>query len=85
MGKEEDTRAQLLSEDYLLMEDPSENCDCPCELTQQAYRIQPLFKFKLIEQESSCWQELCLRNIPDLLQPKHISKLIDEKGVVVGL
>jgi len=27
MGKEEDTRAQLLSEDYLLMEDPSENCE----------------------------------------------------------
>jgi len=39
----------------------------------------------MIEQESSCWQELWLRDIPDLLQPKHIPKLIDEKGVVVGL
>lgn len=89
MGKEEDTRAQLLSEDYLLMDEPIQNCDFSFETVKQAYRVQPLFnpklKFKMIDQESSCWQELWLRDIPDLLQPKHISKLIDEKGVVVGL
>ena len=32
-----------------------------------------------------CWQSLNIRNFPELLQPKDISKFVDERGVVVGL
>ena len=35
--------------------------------------------------KGSCWQELVIKNIPELLEPKHASKLLDQTGIVVGL
>ena len=35
--------------------------------------------------EGSCWQELTIKNMRDLLQPLDTFKLVDERGVVVGL
>ena len=88
-SKYSDESCRLLSEDFLVYDgnDDVVNNQCHNSVTESA-RVMPLLEFRLPKQQgkaASCWQHFNIRNMPDLLQPMNACKLVDQRGVVVGL
>lgn len=53
--------------------------------TIAASKVKPLYDLMDAQGQGSCWQELNVKGLKDLIQPSDLFKLIDERGFVLGL
>ena len=83
--------SRIFSEDFLVQDGAAQdNTGCSTNqdtVNNKKSRVKPLLEVRLPKNTSrrSCWQELNICNMPELLHPPNIFKLVDERGVVVGL
>ena len=99
-SKCDDVSSRLLTEDFLVQiglnadnnyqGNQANEASCSpircSQTTEKSSIVKPLFDFRMLTQsQGSCWQELSIKNMCELIQPLNTFKLVDQRGVVVGL
>ena len=79
---------RLLTDDYLVLDgdDTLKKGLDGCPTQDTPLKVRPLFELGFpLQGGLSCWQELTIRKLPELLEQKSACKLLDQAGIVVGL